>query len=397
MTLSVLTLLLGLAFLYQLVALYETWRFTADRGTWAPAPEPGPPVTLLKPLPAWTPEVREDLATFCIQRYPRYQVLVGIRAEEAPAVRAELPCAAQPGWEVRVIPCGEEVRAANPKIRQVLQMVPAARHPILVLADADMRVGPDYLARVVAPLRRPEVGLVTCYHVAREAPTLPAALEAMLINTEYLPAILVGRRLQGMGFGFGATLALRREVLEAIGGFEAVADVLADDNQLAVRTLRQGYRVVLSDYLPESRLPPMDWAGLLEHQLRWARTHRACQPAGWFFSLLTHLTLWSLLWWWADGLSSTGGRLVAWTLLFRMGQATLYNLWVDGLRPRWLPALLAPLRDGLYLLLWAWSHLTDRVVWAGQGYRVHPDGTLEPLPEEALAKRSYDRRGGAGA
>ncbi len=374
---------IGFALLFHLWALYEVWAFTARRQ--APSPNgPWPPVSVLKPLGAWNAEVQANLATFCAQDYPRYQVVVGPRADIAPRVRLDAVCTSDARREVTLVTCDER-RAVNPKINQVLQMMPAVRHPVIVLADADMRVTPEYLRHVVAPLRDPAVGVVTCYHIAREAPTLPALVEALLVNTEYLPSILVGRRLQGMHFAFGATIALRRDVLEAIGGFEALADFLADDYQIAHRAIAAGYRVVLSDYLVESRLPPMTWREVVLHQLRWARTNRACQPTGWFFSLVTHLTFWCVVWWVLSGFSLTGQRLVALSVLFRVVQTMYYNARVDGLQPAWSGAWLAPVRDALFFFVWLWSHLTDRVVWAGRVYEVFPDGRMREVPAEEVA------------
>lgn len=372
--------LVGIAILYNLAGVYEVWAFTARR---RPCTTNGklPPVTVLKPLTAWNTDVRENLASFCHQDYPKYQVVIGPKPDHAAAVQRQLPCPHDDRREVTVVVCDDR-RAVNPKINQVLQMDPAARYDVLVLADADMRVTPEYLRCVVAPLTDPEVGVVTCYHVAHDAPTTAALVEALLINTEYLPSILVGRRLQGMHFGFGATLATRRDVLQAIGGWDTLGDYLADDYQLADRAARAGFRVVLSDYLVESRLSPMTWREMILHQLRWARTNRACQPTGWFFSIITHLTFWSVVWWIVSGLSTTGRDLVLLTLVFRAVQSTYYNARINGLRPAWRGAWLVPLRDAIYFLVWLWSHLTDEVTWAGRTYQVFPDGRMREVPTE---------------
>ncbi len=378
-----LSVLVGMAIFYQLVAIYEVWAFSREKHASKPDKEL-PPVSVLKPLTWWDDEVRRNVHTFCEQDYPMFQVVLGPKPDALPALRRLSPCPSTDRREVSVVVCHER-RAVNPKISQILQMWPAVKHDFVVVADADMRVGADYLRRVVAPLLEPRVGVVTCFHAAREVETLPALIEALLVNTEYLPSILVGRRLLGMRFAFGATIALRRDVLEAIGGFEALADYLADDYQIAYRAWKRGYKVLLSNYIVESRVLPMTWRQLLAHQLRWARTNRACQPVGWFFSIVTHLSLWSTAWWAASGFSSTGWRLLILTFLFRTLQTAYYNARLEGLRPAWTGAWLAPLRDAIFFAVWALSFVRDTVEWAGREYEVFPDGTMREVVSEGVA------------
>lgn len=382
-TLFVLSLLIAVAVLYHLVAIYEVWMFT-HRRQGEMTGDDLPPVTVLKPLATWDLETRQNVHTFCDQDYPSFQVVLGPKPEALPALRHLPPCPSTERRRVDVVVCDRR-EAVNPKISQVLQMWPVVQHDYVVMADADMRVTPDYLRRVVSPLRDPEVGIVTCFHAAREAETLPALLEALLVNGQYLPSILVGRRIMGMRFAFGATIAFRRDVLEHIGGFEALANYLADDYQMAYQAWRQGYRVVLSDYIVESRLPAMSWRQLLSHQLRWARTNRACQPIGWFFSVVTHLTTWSTAWWLLSGFSPTGWRVMVLTFLFRTLQSAYYNARLEGLRPPWTGAWLAPLADLLFTLVWALSFVKDTVVWAGREYEIFPDGTMREVTAEGVA------------
>lgn len=381
--LFILSVLIGIAMLYQLVAIYEVWAYSHAKDD-SPQEQDLPPVSILKPLTAWDEEVRRNVNTFCNQDYPAFQVILGPKAESLPALRRLAPCPSTDRREVKVMVCDEQ-RAVNPKISQVLQMWPAVKHDVIVMADADMRVTPDYLRRVVAPLLDPGVGVVTCFHAVREVETLPALIEALLVNTEYLPNVLVGRRVLGMRFAFGATIALRRDVLQAIGGFESLADYLADDYQIAYRAWKSGYKVVLSDYIVESRVPPMSWRQLVSHQLRWARTNRACQPVGWFFSVVTHLSVWSTAWWVVSGFSHTGWRILILTFLFRTLQTAYYNARLEGLRPAWTGAWLAPVRDLVYFAVWALSFVRDTVEWAGRTYEVFPDGTMREVVSEGVA------------
>lgn len=378
-----LSLLIAVAVLYHLLAIYEVWMFTQGHNERVEE-ERLPPVTVLKPLTTWDMETRQNVHTFCDQDYPAFQVVLGPKPDALPALRRLPPCPSTDRRRVDVVVCDRRV-AVNPKISQVLQMWPTAEHDYVVMADADMRVTPEYLRRVVAPLLDPRVGVVTCFHSAREVETLPALFEALLVNGQYLPSILVGRRVMGMRFAFGATIAFRRDVLERIGGFEALADYLADDYQMAYQAWQKGYKVVLSDYIVESRLPAMSWRQLFSHQLRWARTNRACQPTGWFFSVVTHLTTWSMAWWLLSGFSPTGWRVIVLTFLFRTLQSAYYNARLEGLRPAWTGAWLTPLADLFFTLMWGISFLKDTVVWAGREYEIFSDGTMREVTAEGVA------------
>jgi len=370
---------------YHVLAVYEVARFA--RGLRRPLESSfQPPVTLLKPLVMWNDQTRENLVSFCHQRYPAYQVLVGIPAHlDVDALIAELtPLAERTTLQWTV--CDEQV-ATNPKLNEVLQLLPLARHGIFVLSDADMRVTPDYLARVVAPLQEPAVGVVTALYSVREAPTLPGAVEALMINVDFAPSVLVARRLFGMAFAFGASIALRREVLEAIGGFAALADYLADDFQIGYRAAKAGYRVVLAEYVVENRLPAMGFIDLYRHQLRWARTNRICRPTGWFFSLITHLSFWATTWLVLSGFSETGWRLVGATLVFRVLEGQYVNARLNGLRRFWRVAWLMPLKDLFSLAMWALSFTGNQVHWAGREYRVLRDGRMRELGAKSPVHR----------
>ncbi len=377
--------IIAVSLVYHLLALWEGWKF-AHRRPW-PKPKTLSPVSVLKPLAHWDEETRDNVRSFCTQEYPRLQVVLGPKADVALQVREASPCPQDERLEVTTVICHDGL-AVNPKINQVIQMWPHVHHDWIVLADQDMRVGPDYVQRVTAPLADPEVGLVTCFHAAWGAETLPALVEALLINTEYLPSMLVGRRLMGMRFAFGATLATRRDIIEGMGGFDALADYLADDFQMAQMALKLGHRVVLSDYIVESRLAPMSWRQMLTHQLRWARTNRACAPSGWFFSIITHLLFWTTVFWVLSGFSAASARLLFATMLFRGMETTYYNHVFQGIRPAWMGAWLAPVQDLVYFAVWLLSFRTDEVEWAGHRYEVLPDGTMRLVVPEGVAPQS---------
>jgi ceramide glucosyltransferase len=375
--LSSLALLAALA--YHGLALTEVLLFTRWRRRQPPSSFT-PPLTLLKPLPWLSPEIVENLRTFCRQDYPHYQVLIGRRADDpTPLTVADLAPLA-PGCQVTIITCPLSL-APNPKIAQALALEPHIVHEIVVLSDADMRVAPDYLRRLVAPLQETLVGAVTSLYVTRTVPTWPAALEALMITTDFLPSVLVARRL-GLPVALGAGLALRRSVLQAIGGLAAVGAYLADDYQIGVRAARAGWRIALAPTLSENRLPAMTLADLYHHQLRWYRTNRVCRPVGWFFSVITHLTTWTLLWLITGGRSPADGLLAGAVLAFRLITAWASNRLLGGPQPSWRYLWLVPLRDLCGTVLWALSFTGRRIRWAGREYVVSADGRLWPVAQK---------------
>lgn len=374
------TIIIVAAVAYHALALYEVRAF-ARRQRAVAQPSSLPPVTVLKPLSEWDSATQENLASFCHQRYPRYQLLVGIPpavGSDLTALVGRVPAA---DTEVQWVVCTQRL-ATNPKVSELLHLYPLAAHDLLVFTDADIRVEPDFLARIVAPLQLPEVGVVTCLYRVREAPTWPAAVEALMTNVDFTPSVLVARRLFGLKFTLGAGIAVRRQVLEAVGGFVGLADYLADDYQIGHRASQAGYRVVLADSVVEHRLPPMGLRDLYRHQVRWARTHRVCQPTGWFFSIITHLTFWSTAWLALSGFSDAGWRLVGVTLVFRVLEGRYLNACLDGLRPFWKVAWLMPLKDLFSLTMWVLSFTGNRVHWAGREFVVSRDGRMREVGEQ---------------
>ncbi len=268
--------------------------------------------------------------------------------------------------------------AVNPKVSQLIQLEGAIAGDIVVVSDDDIRVGPDYLARIVLPFRDPGVGAVTCLYVSRTAPTWSAAIEALAVNIDFAPAVLVARRLFGVKFALGASLAVRREILASLGGFRGMADYLADDYQLGRQVLARGFRLTLAPYLVENTLPPLDLAFLWRHQLRWSRTNRVCQPVGWFFSVVTQLLVWTLVWAAGRGFDGPSRTVIAGMVAFRLAEAWLINRALGGLRPFWKYAWLIPPKDLFSTAMWALSFTGRRVHWAGQDYLVSADGRMRP-------------------
>ncbi len=247
-----------------------------------------PPVSLLVPLHGDEPELEENLRAFALQDYPVCQLVLGVaRADDRALAVAQRVAAALPDRNIE-IDVGEVPGAANPKIANVLSMMRLVRHKVLVLADSDTRVNPAYVRCVTAPLRDPGTGVVTCLFAGVPDDTFSAKLGAMFMNEQFIPSVLVNRLFGTPRHCLGPTNAVRSSVLSAIGGFEALAPHLADDFMLGNFVAARGLRVVISSYVVRTMVSDSSLAMLWNHELRWHRTIRGVQPAGYAGMFLTY-------------------------------------------------------------------------------------------------------------
>jgi len=274
---------------------------------------------------------------------------------------------AYPKRQIKLIVC-ERTLGANVKVSNLAQMLPHASHEILLVNDSDIRVEPKYLREVVAPLGDAEIGLVTCLYRAECASTLGSRLEALSIATDFVPGVLSARFLEnGLHFGLGSTLALRRADLEAIGGFEAILDYLADDYELGRRIANTGKKVELSSAVVTTFLPAYSVGEFWRHQLRWSRTIRDARPGGYFGLLFTFGLPWALLM-----TIASGGAAWAWIFLaltygvrIALGMATARVL---SDRHAMRGIFLLPLRDLIAPLVWLAGLAGNRVHWRGEDF-----------------------------
>ena len=350
------------SWVYWLVAGWCMTEFFAELQPQANPGDDLPPVSILKPVRGLDAQAYANYASFLWQDYPEYEVLFGATDPQDPAL---------------------EVVRANDKVSILCHLAERARYAALVVCDSDMRVTPDYLRRVCAPLQDPEVGLVTCLYRGDEPESLTARLEAQYIVTTFLPSVLVGRRYLQMGFALGASNALRREQLEAIGGFAALADYLADDYQLGARVAATGRRVHLSDYATQSILGPTTFREQWDRELRWAKCVRVSRPLEYPVLLLTLSTPLGLLTAASTGFSRLGLGVLGGSVLLRwlVGWQMARHLHDPGFRRSWF---YLPLRDLLTGLVWCAASVGREVTWRGQHFALRKGGFLQHLyPREA--------------
>jgi len=335
-----------------------------------------PRVTILKPLRGDEPLLAQKLRSFCDQDYPGYDAVLGARDREDPALAAADAVAAEFPDRVRVVWADERTpHHRNPKIDTLAALVPHARGDILVFADSDMRVTADYLLAIVEPFADEQVGAVTClYRGAAADGGLASRLGAMANNEQFAPSVLIAEKLLGMRFGFGSTIAVRRALFEQIGGLDALGTQLADDARLCAEVAKRGAQVVLSDYVVENVVAEPSLGALWSHELRWMRTHRALEPAGFLGVALTFPIPLALLHLAFARRRSKALAVAVAGAAFALRYALAFAAArAFGARP---DPLLVPLRDALGLAEGGASFVARDVRWAGDRLDVAGDGSI---------------------
>jgi ceramide glucosyltransferase len=253
---------------------------------------------------------------------------------------------------------------------------------LILTGDADVRVTPDFLANFVRPMHDETTGLVNCFYRLANPVTTAMRWEAVAINADFWSQVLQSQSLKPLDFALGAAILVRRRALAEIGGFGSFADHLADDYQLGNRVAKKNHAIALCTVIVECWNEPMNWRQVWKHQLRWARTIRACQPLPYFFSILANATFWPLTW---LLVALAGGKFfcvpltAAVLLLIRIIQAQDLQRRFTPEKDLVSPAWLVPVKDLINVLLWVCAFAGNTVEWRGRKLRLQPDGTLREI------------------
>jgi ceramide glucosyltransferase len=337
------------------------------------------PVSIMIPLHGADFKAYQNYADLCGQDYPEYQIVFGVRDSRDSSIPVvEKLIADFPDRDIALV-ISDKTIGQNLKVSNLQNMLARVKHEQIVIVDSDIRVSRTYLRKVLAPLSDPQVGLVTCLYRAAETPDFAAKLEAVGITAEFAAGVLMAWMLEGVKFALGSTMATTRIRLEAIGGFHALADYLADDFRLGNLIERDGYEVRLSHHVVETAMQPAGFRGMMRHQMRWARSTRISRPMGYLGLILTHGTALALLNVAVDRASTFSLMLLASTLVVRLTMG-----WVIGVR--WLGDRvlkkyfwLVPVRDLLSFLIWCLSWVGKRVEWRGRLFEVARDGKMSQV------------------
>lgn len=342
-----------------------------------------PPITILKPVKGLEEDSYGNFASFCRQEYPApYQIVFACADPADPVIPVIGRLMADfPHVEMELV-VDSTLHGPNHKVSNLINAFPRARHDLLIVCDSDIRVTPDYLREVAAPFADPAVGLVTSLYRSSRVGNVATALEAMGFTVEMIPNVMVALKLEGLTFALGASMAVRRDALDAIGGFPALVHYLADDYQLGNRVHGAGWRVELSDCFVESVTQREDVATVLSRQLRWCRTMRVSRPGGYLGSGITQPFPMACL-----ALALSGGLAPGWgaVLLLYLVRSLVALVFSrryvrDGIFPRWL--WLLPVRDAIAFATWALSFTGNRVRWRGNLFLLLPGGRMVESGQE---------------
>jgi len=367
-----LALLAGLLTLAGLAWAWLAARAVRRLAATPPATAPALPASILKPLYGADPALATNLAATLAQRHAApFEVLAGVNTLADSAV--PVAEAAFAGHEAARVMCGAEILGPNRKVSQLVHLAAAARHPVLVIADADMAVPPHWLTAVTAPLAEPGVGLVTCLYRGEPADGgLWSRLGALWIDWQFLPNAALGEAIGRANGCYGATMALRAETLERLGGFRALVGLLADDHALGVAVRRLGLRGVVAPVLPGHVQAEPSLPALARHELRWSRTLRLLDFGGYAGMVVTFPLVWGAV---AAALHPLGWVALGLGALGRLGLALAVDRAL-GRPATWRRILLLPLRDALSFAIWVAGLARGTVVWQGRRYRMNRDGGM---------------------
>lgn len=360
---------------YALLAIAAARDFF--RETPAPDAPEHPPISVLKPIRGAEEDAGRNFLTFAEQDYPEFQLLFGALDGDDPGLDAARRIAREhPGLDVEIVAGGDR-GAGNPKVRNLANLEPHARHSLILVSDSDVRAPRDYLRRIAAAAAEPGVGVVTSPYRSHGR-GWGGVLQALGNATEFQPSVFVARKLEGLRFALGAGVLVRRDVLEAIGGFSALAPYLADDLMLGRLPARAGRKVVLALPVLDHELGSVTFAAYARRQIRWNRGIRAARPGGYAGLFVTQSTVLALLLLAATGASPAGTAVAAAAVASRLAMA-----WVVGAGALEDPSVrrgiaLVPLRDLAAFGLWLAGFFGRTVEWRGERFRIGRDGRIAP-------------------
>jgi ceramide glucosyltransferase len=371
----ILLFLLSGGFAYQTFSLFLVWSFFRQQEKSGGSISP-PPVSILKPLKGIDPDFKDNISTFCRQDYRDYEVLAGFSEPGDSAIQKVRDMVPFIDSRIQVV-VTENNFGPNRKVSNLQGLVDASRYSLLAISDSDMRVDASYLGTIAGEYQSgKKTGLVTCLYKISNPRTMGAAFESLVIALDFIPSVLVARRLEGITFGLGASMLLSKEGLQDIGGLPAIAGYLADDYQIGRRLWRKGYKIILSRVVIENVVGPMSIADHLSHQVRWARTYRASRPKGFAGYGITHIFPFALLLLILQGPTVLALSVLGAVLALRLCLAVViykkvirFKNWLT-----WLPLL--PIKDLLSFGIWAWSFAGNRVIWRGRTFKLMKDGRI---------------------
>lgn len=373
--------LIALSLGYCLVSTRYSARFFAERRQLQVCSEYLPPVSIIKPITRADGEQIENFISFFEQDYPAFEVVFSLsRSDETLVSVLESLRNRFPTTDICWV-LNDKNPGPNYKVGNLIGAIRKAKFDTVIISDSDIRVGPDYLTRIVSAFRQEGADVVTCLYRSTRIGNIPSALHALTIQTDFIPNVIMGYELEGISYAFGATICTSKTVINKFGGLEPIRDYLADDYQIGYLARQKGFEVHLSKHLIDHHSPFADFSDYFFHQLRWAVTQRVCRPWGYFASGITHGVSLATIFLFINGFSLLASAVFTMTLMVRLlcfnflNRRAIHN--AEAARYAWL----IPVRDWLSSLIWCISLFTDRVRWQQRRFRVVRGGRIYELNE----------------
>lgn len=366
-------------FIYYLIALYSAWRFFGRSGNQDTAkPAFMPPVSNLKPVRGLDPQAYENFASFCRQDYPEYELLFCVGQQDDPVLPIlEKLIRDFPERRIRIL-FGSGRSGSNDKVTKLARLVAEAQHEVLVISDSDVRVRPDYLRNVVAPLADSKIGAVTCFYVSTGENTFADNLQTIGMVSDFYAGVLVATQLDGVKFALGPTIATTRAHLARFGGYQAIENRPADDLLVGRLIAEQGYKIQLLSYAISTVSDYHSISELIRKRLRWLVVMRHMRPWGHFGLLFTQGLPWCLA---AIAIHPSAAVALGYSVAYlglRIAMTWIIGIWGLKRPVLWKKLPLIPIWDLAALFIWSASFLQNSVRWRDGEYFIR-DGTLVPV------------------
>jgi ceramide glucosyltransferase len=349
-------------------------------------PEFTPPVSLLKPVRGLDFDSYENFASFCQQDYPEYEILFCVNEMSDPAVPVIQKIIAEyPERRIHIFSNAPQI-GSNRKVNNLALLTREAEYDIVVQSDGDVRVGPNYLREIVAPFADSSVGVTSCFYRGIVQRNLGAELEAVGVASDFFAGALIADWKEGVTFALGASVTTTKEWLNIIGGYQSLANLLADDYEIGNRIHKAGGKVLLSRESVWTTYPAQTVRSFWEHQIRWARTVRFCRPISFLGLVFTHGLPWAVL----AAIVATNSYVAAAYLLaylvLRFLMAWVVGIWGIGDEVLRQKMWLIPLRDAIHFAVWLFSFTSNRVIWGNSQFMLKGGEMIETRSSANLPK-----------
>lgn len=375
-TVHVLLALAFLPFIYLCIALYSACIFFRRSRISVATGNFTPPLSILKPVRGIDPDAYENFASFCRQDYPEYEIVFCVGNDDYQAIAA-IERLKSDFSDVQIRLLFSSRQAVNDKVAKLVRLVAEAKYEYLAISDSDVRVQPNYLRSLVAPMADPKVGGVTCFYGSVKDDTFADKLQTIGMFSDFYAGIIVARQLDGVKFALGQTIVTTRSRIAAFGGYPQLENRPGDDLLVGRFIAEQGYNVELLPFAVATVSDYKSIRELLQKRLRWIVVMRHMRPWGHLGLLLTHALPWSIV---AVAIHPT----VVTALLYfgtygilRLATTWTIGVWGLGRHDLFRKAALIPVWDVVAFSLWMASFLRSTIRWRGGDYYIR-DGMLVP-------------------